>query len=69
MSKVTIASLPDVLNARDIACVLNIGYVKALGLIRYGGMNYIRIGKTYRVSKQNFVDWLNCSQPMIITLD
>ena len=68
-SKVCLASLPDVLNARDIASVLNIGYVKALHLIRFGGMNYIQIGKTYRISKQNFISWLNCAQPMVISFD
>ena len=66
-SKVCLASLPDVLNARDIASILGIGYVKSLHIIRFGGMNYIQIGKTYRVSKQNFIDWLNCTKPTVIS--
>jgi len=69
LKEACLASLPDVLDARDIAGFLNIGYVKALKLIRYGNMNYIQIGRVYRVSKQNFIDWLNCQQPMIISID
>jgi len=69
VQKASLASLPDVLDARDIASVLGIGYVKALRLIRYGDMNYIRIGCAYRVSKDNFINWLNCSQPTEIELD
>jgi len=69
MSKVQIESLPDVLDARDIANVLGIGYIKALKLIRYGGMNYLQLGRAYKVSKQNFTDWLNCKKPTVIDLD
>ena len=69
MSKVKIASLPDILTARDVANALNIGYTKALRVIRYGGMRYIQLGRVYRVSKDNFVDWLNCDKPMTINLD
>ena len=61
--------MPDVLDARDIASVLGIGYTKSLQLVRYGGMKYIRIGRVYRVSKQNFTDWLNCSQPILIDFE
>ena len=69
MTKPTLASMPDVLNARDVAYILQISYVKALKLIRYGGMSYIQLGRVYRVSKDNFIDWLNCTQPMVINLD
>jgi len=64
-----LASLPDVLDAKDVASFLCIGYVKALKLIRYGGMNYIKLGRTYRVSKVNFTEWLNCSKPTVINID
>ena len=69
MNKTNLTLMPDVLDAKDIASVLNIGYVKALKLIRYGGMRYIQIGRVYRVSKENFTDWLNCEKPMVIELD
>ncbi|WFA09523.1 helix-turn-helix domain-containing protein [Tissierella sp. Yu-01] len=49
---------PDVLNAKMIAKSLGIGYVKALNLIKYGGIKYIKIGNVYRVPKTCFIDWL-----------
>ena len=69
MKKVSLSNLPDVLTARDISRVLGTGYNKALLAIRYGGMNYIRLGNTYHVSKSNFINWLNCDKPTVIKLD
>ena len=69
MKNASLDSLPDVLSARDVAAILNIGYVKALGLIRFGGMNYIQVGRVYRISKTNFVQWLNCTKPIKININ
>ena len=69
MSKVRIESLPDILDAKDIATFLSIGYAKSLKLIRFSGMRYIQIGKVYRVPKANFIDWLHCDESMIINFD
>lgn len=69
MQRASLASLPDVLDARDVAGFLGISYIKALKLLRYSGMNSIRLGRVYRVSKQNFSDWFNCQQPIVIKLD
>jgi len=69
MQKISLDSLPDILCPKDVAGALGIGYVKALKLIRYGGMRYIQIGRVYRISKDNFLDWLNCSQPIVIDLN
>lgn len=63
-----IDSLGDVLNAEDISNVLGIGYVKSLKLIKYGGIPHIRIGNTYRVSKTNFLTWLNQETSRVINL-
>ena len=49
---------PEILNAKMIAGILGIGYVKALNTIQYGGMPYLKIGNTYRVPKKSFVEWL-----------
>lgn len=54
----TLESYPDVLDARMIAEYLSIGYVKALNLVKYGGIPYLKIGNTYRVAKRNFEAWL-----------
>ena len=69
MQKISLDSMGDVLDAKDIAGILGIGYTKALKLIRFSGMNFIQIGRVYKVSKQNFIDWLNCSKPIIIDMD
>lgn len=58
---------PDVLNAHMIAQFLNIGYVKALNLIKYGGIPYIKIGNTYRVAKRNFETWLMDSESRVVS--
>jgi len=52
-------SLPEVLSAKDIASYLDIGYAKALRLLKYDGIPNIRVGNTFRVSKQVFGKWLN----------
>jgi excisionase family DNA binding protein len=69
VEKASLAALPDVLDARDIAAVLGIGYVKALRLMKYGKMRYIRLGRVYRISKVNFIDWLHCNEPRVVPMD
>lgn len=49
---------PEILTAKMIAQILGIGYTKALHTIQYGQMHYIKIGNTYRVTKQSFIEWL-----------
>lgn len=52
---------PEVLDARQVAEILRIGYGKALHLIRFSGISYLKIGRTYRVSRTAFLDWLDRS--------
>lgn len=49
---------PEILTVKMIAQILGIGYTKALHTIQYGEMQYIKIGNTYRVPKQSFIEWL-----------
>lgn len=49
---------PEVLDARMIATIMGIGYVKALHTIKYGGINYLKLGNTYRVARSSFITWL-----------
>lgn len=69
IENVSVESLPDVLTAESISGYLNIGYVKALKLIRYGGIPYLKLGNTYRVSKVNFLKWLNRGENIEILLN
>jgi len=58
----------DVLTAKDVAAIFGISYIKALKLLRYH-MNHIRIGRTYHLSKQNLIEFLNCQKSIIIDFD
>lgn len=60
------SDLPDILTARTIAWYLGIGYNKALRLIRYGGIPYLKMNNTYRVSKERFLAWLDSEEAKII---
>lgn len=54
-----LGEFPDVLTAEMIAGYLDIGYSKALNLIKYGGLVHKQIGNVYRVPKRYFEEWLN----------
>ena len=41
-------------NARDIAEIMGICYAKALSFIKYSGITYVRINRTYLVKKSVF---------------
>lgn len=41
-------------NARDIAEIMGICYAKALAFIKYSGITYVRINRTYLVEKAVF---------------
>ncbi|MEZ7892793.1 MAG: excisionase family DNA-binding protein [Candidatus Wallbacteria bacterium] len=57
MSK-SLNEYPEILNARNIAEYLNIGYVKALKLLKYGNLPCIRIGNSFRISRAVFEKWM-----------
>lgn len=59
----------DVLTAKDIAEIMNIGYIKALNVIKYSGMAFKRIGNTYRVPKKIFVNWLYSPESEVLEFD
>lgn len=46
-----ISEYPDLLDARMISEIFRISYVKALHMIKYGGIPYLKLGNTYRVSR------------------
>lgn len=58
-NNVDLDNLPDVLDARTIATILNVGYVKALRIIKSPNFpSVLRIGNIYRVPKKPFSHWL-----------
>ncbi len=46
------------LTANDISKMLKISYDKALEFIKYSGVEYVNIGRQYRVSEGKFNDFL-----------
>ena len=54
----TINTLPDILTAKEISNYLGISYNSTLKLIKYN-MVYLKLGNTYRVTKNNFLKFLN----------
>ena len=46
------------LTAHDIAEMLNVSYDKALEFIKCSGVEYVKIGRQYRVSESKFNDFL-----------
>ena len=46
----------EYLTVYDVARILKVSYDKALELIKYSGMEYVKIGRQYRVSPQKLND-------------
>lgn len=66
MTKVSLASLPDVLSPKDVAGALGVGYAKALHLVKHGGIVHIQAGNVYLISKVQFLEWLHGSTTRVI---
>lgn len=49
----------DFFGAFEIADILNICYANALSFIKYSGIQYIKIGRSYRVQKDVFYDFID----------
>ena len=50
--------MPKMLTAREVAQILQLPYETALRFIRCSGIDYIRIGRTYRVSEEKLAAFL-----------
>lgn len=47
--------MKDFLTAKDISKLLRINYHNALKFIRFSGIQYIKLGNQYRVTKDAFI--------------
>lgn len=47
----------EILNARDVANYLRIGYTKALSLMKHE-LPSLKFGNTYRINRYSLEDWL-----------
>ncbi len=58
--------LPDLLDAEMISEYLGLSYNSSLRLIKYN-MEYLKLGRYYRVTKDNFSKFLNNNVKAMIT--
>ena len=47
------------LTAKEVAEILKISYDQALYFIKYSGIDYLRIGRQYRVPKEKLTEFIN----------
>ena len=51
-------ALPKLLTPREVAECLKVSYEAALAFIKYSGIDYIKIGRQYRVSEDKLAAFL-----------
>ena len=51
--------MPEMLTPKEVAEILKVSYETALEFIRYSGIDYIKIGRQYRVSREKLKKYLN----------
>ena len=56
----------EMLTPREIADILKISYHKALDFIKYSGIDYIKVGSQYRISKEKFFAYVNSKGKKIV---
>ena len=44
-------NLPQMLTPHEIAAILQVSYDKALAFVKYSGIDYIKVGRQYRVAE------------------
>lgn len=60
---------PKMLTPREIADVLQVSYESALAFIRYSGIDYIKIGRSYRVAENKLMAYLQQTGQTCIDLN
>jgi excisionase family DNA binding protein len=61
--------LPVMLTPHDVADILKVSYETALEFIKYSGIDYIKVGRQYRVSKDKLTAFLQKKGHTIIDLE
>ena len=52
------ATVPKMLTPQDVATVLQVSYDSALAFIKYSGMDYVKVGRQYRVAEDKLTAFL-----------
>lgn len=66
---VTMMTKIEMLTPHQIAYILQISYDSALAFVRYSGIDYIKIGRQYRVSRDKFEAFIKQKGKITIDLD
>ena len=61
--------MSEYLTPREVAEILKVSYGTALAIIKHSGIEYVLIGRQYRVSRKKFFDFLNKGGVQIIDID
>ena len=61
--------MPEMLTPMEIAKIMKVSYESALAFIRYSGIDYVKAGRQYRVSRAKLEAFLNKKGITIVALD
>ena len=54
-----VRTLPEMLTPQEVAEIMKVSYESALAFIKYSGIDYIKVGRQYRVSAEKLKAFLN----------
>ena len=52
-------NIPKMLTPNEVADILKISYETALAFIKYSGVDYIRVGRQYRINEDKLTAFLS----------
>ena len=60
--------VPKMLTAHDIAQILGISYEAALAFVKFSSIDYVKVGRSYRVSEEKLAAFLRQKGQIIVDL-
>lgn len=51
-------NMPEMLTPKEVAEILKISYEAALAFVKYSGIDYVKVGRQYRVSEEKLKAFL-----------
>ena len=58
--------MTNLLTPHDVADILGVSYATALAFIKFSGVDYIQIGRQYRVTEEKFSAFLAKKGAMVV---
>ena len=58
--------VPTMLSVKDIAVILKVFYDSALEFIKHSGIDYIKVGRQYRVSEEKLTVYLQQQGQIVV---